>query len=42
MGVGRNRVPLARGPRCGPVGPSTISARCPVYLCKRTSACHRR
>src|SRR5262245_29809571 len=31
MGVGRNRVPLARGPRWGQVGPSTISARCPVY-----------
>ena len=31
MGVGRNRVPLARGPRWGQVGPSTISARRPAY-----------
>src|SRR5262245_188842 len=31
MGVGRNRVRLARGPRCGQVSPSTISARCPAY-----------
>src|SRR5262245_22763033 len=34
-GVGRNRLPPARGPRWGQVGPSTISARCPVYLASR-------